>query len=341
MIQKRLSTFLIFLALAAFSLGIARPALSAEALFRLEAEPSLVSIGDLVTVSLHIIPKDFSADKIELITFEPDPDLWEKQSGWQRNWTPGDKSAPGPWCAQLRPFKVGELDLPDVSVVYRDEDGEAQQAEINGEKITVRSVRPDNAQESHLIGLRGPASVARDWGWLWLLACVILAVALVTWLLVRFIEKRTRPAAQALPATPELPAGLWALREIERRRRLPVCANGPAKQVFSLVSEVIRLYLKRRYGIEAIDMTTRECLRAMYAISPGDEVLKWLQAFLDECDLVKFTRHEATRQRWDTIWDDARLIVQGTTSPEELDAPDAGTPATGSPSENAREGVSA
>ena len=81
---------------------------------------------------------------------------------------------------------------------------------------------------------------------------------------------------------------------------------------------MIRLYLGRRYGVNAIDMTTMECLRALHVLQPGDDVLRWIQKFLDECDLIKFTTHEVARERWKMIWHDARMIVQMTTPAEEL-----------------------
>jgi hypothetical protein len=85
-----------------------------------------------------------------------------------------------------------------------------------------------------------------------------------------------------------------------------------------MVSEVMRLYLERRYGVPAIDLTTSECLRMLQAKAIDGEALGWLRQFLDACDLVKFSRYEAPRERWATIWNDAKSIVQRTTPPEEF-----------------------
>ncbi len=65
-------------------------------------------------------------------------------------------------------------------------------------------------------------------------------------------------------------------------------------------------------------MTTKECMIALKQRAPGDDVIRWVQSFLDECDTIKFTRIEPSADRWATIWNDARLLVQMTTLPDEL-----------------------
>ena len=71
---------------------------------------------------------------------------------------------------------------------------------------------------------------------------------------------------------------------------MPICQTGPAKPIFTHVSEVIRIYLERRYKIPAIDMTTLECLHALQRSGLDSEVMRWLKEFFDQCDMVKFTK---------------------------------------------------
>ncbi len=277
-----------------------------------------LKIGDRVELALQSGDPQFPADRIVDVSFEPDKALWHVETHWRQDLEPRAGEADNRWRAVIRPFKTGELELPAVAVLYRDDAGDNQEAAAQGAAITVNSVKSPGSQNDALIGYRGAMQIPFEWTWLWIAAGLILFSAIVGWYLVRWWTRREE--ARPIPVVPSLPPGLWALRELDRRSRLPVCQDGPAKAVFSHVSEVVRLYLGRRYDITAIDMTTTECLSALERLSPGEQVMRWLREFFEECDLVKFTRHEPVRERWATIWNDARLIVRATTPPEELGA---------------------
>ena len=294
-----------------------RPAAAADPGFYLEVHPRSVTIGEAVTLHLRAKDPNFQPDHIDQITFDPDEKQWHVEAQWRRDWQSKNDGKPSPWYATLRPFDTGTLTIPTTRVSYHADDGVTTETTVTTATLTVKSIRPADARQSALMPLREPAPVPRDLGWLWSVLLIVALCGLGGWLLLRWWDRRGTRAA-AVPAVPELPPGLWALRELDQRSRLPVCQSGPAKPIFSHVSEVVRLYLGRRYGVQAIDMTTLECLHALHALHLDEEVLRWIKEFLEECDLIKFTTHEASRERWRTIWHDARLIVKMTTPESEL-----------------------
>lgn len=285
--------------------------------FYLQVEPKEVHIGDEVTVRLKIQDHDFQPDRIDDVTFNPDEKQWQVESQWRRDLqTPGDSRSEA-WMAKLRPFVVGRLSIPATRVAYQVGDGKRIDAEATTTTLSVISIRPANAKQLMLFPLREPAPIARDLRWLWITIGALLACGLLGLLVFFWWRRRKNMPFNASPE-PELPPGIWALRELDYRSRLPVCQTGPSKAIFSHVSEVVRIYLGRRYGIHAIDMTTLECLQTLHALHLSEEVLRWVREFLDECDMVKFTTIEPSRERWGTIWHDARLIVKMTTPDDEL-----------------------
>ncbi len=283
----------------------------------LTSEP--LQIGRPILLQLTWSDRAFRPEQVVGVTFEPPPpaEAWEVATAWRRDLAGGVPA----WKATLRPFELGRLQIPPVTVAWRGPGGTTQTllASLNP-AVEVQSIRPPGARDTELVPLRDPHAVGRDWTWLWWLAAGLAAAALLGWWAWRKIRRRGTVVA---PVEPEAPPGLWALRELDRRSRLPVCMTGPAKVIFTLVSEVIRVYLQRRYGFAAIDMTTMECLRALQQQPVGGEVVRLTRDFLEECDTVKFTKMEPPRERWQTIWHDARLIVRLTTSADELgEAPD-------------------
>ncbi len=279
----------------------------------IETAPSELRIGQALELRLRASAADFDMRRIIDVTFEKlDAEQWHTAREWSRTEERG--GAPG-WLAALIPFATGELPLA-ATVLLRGEEpgGEVTQTRLE-HRVQVGSVLSAEGIIELDISKTRPPHVYQDGaGWLWLAAAAVAAALLagvVAW-------RRRTSLGLIAAAEPQLPPGLWALHEIERRSRLPICSSGPAKPIFTMASDIIREYLDRRYEISAGEMTTTECLRALQRREPGDEVIRWVQVFLNECDRVKFTTLEPARERWATIWHDARLIVQQTTSVEEL-----------------------
>lgn len=289
--------------------------------FHLKPEPKDVHVGDPVTLSLEANDPAIKPDKVGAVNLDLDPEKWHVEAPFRREAASPDGKRPEAWRATVRPFDTGKLAIPPLKVAYRDAAGAAAEAQTTTATVNVLALRPSGSKVYNLIPMRDPVDIPRDWGWLWLALALLVVLGTSVWFLLRWLARRTD--LEVAETEPELPPGLWALRELDHRSRLPVCQSGPAKAVFSHVSEVVRLYLGRRYGVAAIDMTTHECLEALVGIGLGDEVMRWVREFLEECDMVKFTTFEPARDRWKTIWHDARLIVKMTTTPEELgEAPD-------------------
>ncbi len=290
--------------------------------FRVEAEyidrPEALYVGERALLTLVTEPADFPVDRILHVRFEPDQELWHLDRNWHLAETPEAQAESGAgqrWRAQIRPYRVGQLTLPAITVRLRLDDGTTTETVIDDATLDVASIIPEGA-ETVLLPLRDPVDIPFDWTWVYIILGALVIVLALAYLIARWWTRRG--ATVQAPVEPPLPPGLWALRELDQRSALSVCRTGPPKIIFTHVSEVIRLYLQRRYGFAAIDMTTLECLRALHDHNPGAQVERWVQEFLDECDMVKFTRFDPPRERWATIWNDARLIVKMTTPPEEL-----------------------
>jgi hypothetical protein len=177
--------------------------------------------------------------------------------------------------------------------------------------MTVLGVKDD--EETDLVGMR-PLYLFPQRRW-WIAAATL--AGLFATLLAVWYWRRMRRGGAMPQADPELPPGAWALREIQRRRVLPVCATGPAKAVYTEASDLLRHYLLRRYGIDAPDMTTYECMRALAIHDLEGTAAPGIRRFLDECDMVKFSKFEPDQERWDRLWDELRGIVEQTTPADE------------------------
>lgn len=82
---------------------------------------------------------------------------------------------------------------------------------------------------------------------------------------------------------------LTALRLLEEKK---LWQQGLVKQYYSEVTEIIRHFFERRWGIIALELTTDEILLQMKHIPEALRVWKEMDSFFITADLVKFAKYE-------------------------------------------------
>ncbi len=153
---------------------------------------------------------------------------------------------------------------------------------------------PTATPASGLSELAPPVAVPLPaWVWPVVWSVGVLLLALVVWLVWRWIRSRPAPP----PPTPRS----LALRALERLRP-EVHTTEP--YAFSIaVSDVLRTYIGAAFRLHAPQQTSPEFLAAIAnspQFSDGDRRL--LAEFLGHCDLIKFARIDASTA------DSARLL---------------------------------
>jgi hypothetical protein len=117
------------------------------------------------------------------------------------------------------------------------------------------------------------------WGSLGLLAGGLLAYAAYRY------AKRPRPAP---PPPPPRPPWEVALERLDEIRHAGLLEQGRFAEFFDRVNDTVRLYLGARFGFDGLECTTAETLRELTRAAPQGITLTEVQAFLADCDLVKF-----------------------------------------------------
>ena len=82
---------------------------------------------------------------------------------------------------------------------------------------------------------------------------------------------------------------LTALRVLEEKK---LWQQGLVKQYYSEITEIIRHFFERRWGIIALELTTDEILLQMKHIPDALKVWKEMDSFFIAADLVKFAKYE-------------------------------------------------
>lgn len=222
----------------------------------------------------------------------------------------------------LTAFELGDLELPAVEIEVVDADGDAVMLETDPALVTVASVGLDEGGDIRVI--KGPLDIPLNVLTLlpWLVAMLLLA-GIVLWLW-RRARGRT-PDSILAPAEPPRPAheiAYEALRTLEAER-LP--DKGEIKTFHIRASDIVRAYVEGRFGVDALEMTTREVLDGLRSHDVDEAVLGDFRQLLERCDLVKFAKDRPALDRCREVIPMGRSLVDRTrmvvASPEDM--PDA------------------
>lgn len=144
----------------------------------------------------------------------------------------------------------------------------------------------------------------------------IALAALVAWLVVLW---RRRPKPPKPPPPPRPPWEL-ALEALEDLRREDLVSQGRQAEHIDRVSDVVRLYLGRRFGFDGIESTTDEVLQVLRRMTPPLPVYDEVRQLLQDSDLVKFARWTPTDTDCRDVLTAAEHIV-GATMPAQRPEP--------------------
>lgn len=155
--------------------------------------------------------------------------------------------------------------------------------------LRVQSLVTDTNQ--NYAGLKGPENWKLPTSWLlaWI-ALGLLVAAVLGVLLARYLKKR---AAAPKPLPPPEPPHVKALRALAELKAKQLIEQLLIEPFYVELSDITRRYLEDRFNLRAPEQTTEEFIRAT-ASSPvlSAEHRQLTASFLEQCDLVKFARHQ-------------------------------------------------
>ena len=183
--------------------------------------------------------------------------------------------------------------------------------DIDLEKDTPYDIKPP---------LKVPFRFGEISGWL---ALALVGLALIA-VAVRLIGKYRRRIPLFGGSKPLLPPHVEAIRRLEALRNQKLPQNGRHKQYYSGITDILRAYFERRWGIGAMEMTSSEILAATEGLRHDGEVddkrYDDLADLLRTADLVKFAKFVPDEAEEERIYYNAYYFVEETKAAVEGEA---------------------
>lgn len=140
---------------------------------------------------------------------------------------------------------------------------------------------------------------------------VLLVIALALGIYY-YLKNRKPKEVGTLNYDPKIPPHIQALKDLNELERQKLWQKGLVKEYYSKLSDIIRIYLERRFNFLAMESTTNEIMEYFTKSISSAEITKQLRDLLELSDLVKFAKMIPEVEENSKMLDYARNIVQST-----------------------------
>ncbi|MGN1046405.1 MAG: hypothetical protein ACI4QG_04850 [Candidatus Cryptobacteroides sp.] len=190
---------------------------------------------------------------------------------------------------KMTAFDEGEYSLPAIAVARLDREGVVDTLVFDPSVLSVKTMPVDTAT-FQLHDIKGQIKYPVTFREILPYLCLGLLLAGLVALIVFLVRKYRRKKVEA-----ELqdPAHIVALRKLENYRGDRLWAPEKQKQFYSGVTDTLREYVVRRYGISAMEMTTKEIFDDLKGTDVPGDLYAELKELFERADFVKFAKYVA------------------------------------------------
>lgn len=204
----------------------------------------------------------------------------------------------------LQPFEPGQYDLPPIKYFVQGDTIVSNQVHLAVDSIKV-DANGDIKDYKPIVGVPFklidyiPNVIANYW-WAWLLGLAVLAFLIFAYF--KWYKKGINPFKPEKKRLPPYEEAILALNNLKSQQ---LWQNGQHKEYYSALTDILRVYIERRFGINAVEMTTSEIMEQIKHNEEALQVKDQLSEVLEIADFVKFAKMQ-------TLADDNEVAFQRT-----------------------------
>ena len=215
-------------------------------------------------------------------------------------------------------FDTGFIVVPPVTFRVKGKNGAFSELKSEPLLLEVKNVQVDAAKDIKDIKpvLQAPYTLRDFLPWL-LLAAAIGLLATLVWFYIR--NRRKNKPFIKLPARQQKPPHVVALGLLDELRKEQVWQKGQVKEYYTRLTDILREYFEKRFGVNAAEMTSEEILFAMKDHIGEASVLGDLRKLLSLSDLAKFAKMQPIGAENELSMTYAKTIVLNTAAAPSTD----------------------
>lgn len=267
-----------------------------------KTDSSTILIGNPLTYT-------FSLVLAEAAQFEPFSPKEKKIGQWEilAIMPPSIQQKSYRQSLQLTSWDSGNIEIPAIPIHFKSQGDSIQVAYTTPVFVKVNTVAVDTTKAFKEI----KAPLSTSFMWQETIPYIVIGIFLILMILLSFLWMKKRKAASiSLQKQTNLPA----LKEIAFERlinleKAKLWQSGEVKMYYTRLSDIIRVYIEKRYLILASDNTTSETLKAIEG-ELNEEMYEKLSYLLALSDSVKFAKYEAMPSESAKAMEIAKLFIK-------------------------------
>lgn len=185
-------------------------------------------------------------------------------------------------------YDSAEIVIPQIQIFYR----VASDTSLNSvfsDSLVVRINKLNVNVQEDIKDVKPPVRIPFDW----LTLLLWIFAGLLTLAIAYFIYKkyfRKKKSEEVIKPVIILPPHEEALMKLDQLDREQLWQKGQIKEYHSRITEIIREYFEKRFGLPALELSTTEQLSLLRQISEAQNIYNLTESFLTNADLVKFAK---------------------------------------------------
>ncbi len=131
-----------------------------------------------------------------------------------------------------------------------------------------------------------PDWITEDRNWVWIAIAIAIIIAGIICAIL--LTKKGRQII--LPAKKPIPPYEYAIMQLNELKDHHLWENGQEKEYYTRLTEILRDYLERRFGINAMEMTSTQIIEHLSQNQETKEPNRYMKEILQAADFVKFAK---------------------------------------------------
>lgn len=124
-----------------------------------------------------------------------------------------------------------------------------------------------------------------DYWWIYLL---VIAVAVIVFIIVMLRKRNVKDII--MPKKKPIPPYQMAIQQLNKLKGEKLWENGHEKEYYTRLTEILRIYLDRRFGINAMEMTSSQIMSHIRDNETTKPSVPMMRQILEIADFVKFAK---------------------------------------------------
>ncbi len=123
-----------------------------------------------------------------------------------------------------------------------------------------------------------------DYWWVYI---ILILIAVGIYVYRKYLRKGELPL---LPKKKDIPPYELAIQQLSQLREEHLCERGQEKEFYTRLTDILRIYLEKRFGINAMEMTSTQIISTLGNCEETKIPNKYMRQILEVADFVKFAK---------------------------------------------------